>query len=81
MNGEYQQVTVGILRRIQEQRQLKKGFQRHGIPQETEDLLRHNCLRLNFRRAEPNGPVIHNGKQFFIKVSGNIECSSGEALA
>ena len=56
-------------------------LQRHGIPLEPEDLLRHNCLRFNFRRAEPNWPFIRDGKEFSLKVSGNIECSSGEALA
>lgn len=56
-------------------------LQRHGIPQEPEDLLQHNCLRFNFRRAEPNWPFIRDGKSFALKVSGNIECSSGEALA
>ncbi len=44
-------------------------LQRHGIPQEPEDLLRHNCLR-----AEPNWPFIRDGKEFSLKVSGNIEC-------
>jgi DNA-binding transcriptional LysR family regulator len=56
-------------------------LQRHGIPEEPEDLLRHNCLRFNFKRAEPNWPFIRDGKAFALKVSGNIECSSGEALA
>lgn len=56
-------------------------LQRHGIPREPEDLLRHNCLRFNFRRAEPNWPFIRAGEEFSLKVSGNIECSSGEALA
>jgi DNA-binding transcriptional LysR family regulator len=56
-------------------------LERHGTPQEPEDLLRHNCLRFNFRRAEPNWPFIRDGEAFSLKVSGNIECSSGEALA
>lgn len=56
-------------------------LQRHGTPQRPEDLLQHNCLRFNFRRAEPNWPFIHDGNEFSLKVSGNIECSSGEALA
>jgi DNA-binding transcriptional LysR family regulator len=56
-------------------------LQRHGVPQEPEDLLQHNCLRFNFKRAEPNWPFIRDGKAFSLKVSGNIECSSGEALA
>jgi DNA-binding transcriptional LysR family regulator len=56
-------------------------LKRHGSLQEPEDLLRHNCLRFNFRRAEPNWPFIREGREFSLKVSGNIECSSGEALA
>ncbi|CAG8871047.1 HTH-type transcriptional regulator DmlR [Pseudomonas fluorescens] len=56
-------------------------LQRHGTPQEPEDLLRHNCLRFNFRRAESNWPFTRDGSEFSLKVRGNIECSSGEALA
>ncbi len=56
-------------------------LKRHGTPQQPEDLLKHNCLRFNFRRAEANWPFIRDGKEFSLKVSGNIECSSGEALA
>ena len=54
---------------------------RHGTPQAPEDLLQHNCLRFNFRRAEPNWPFMRDGEVFSLKVCGNIECSSGEALA
>ncbi|RRW68520.1 LysR family transcriptional regulator [Pseudomonas fluorescens] len=56
-------------------------LKRHGTPLEPEDLLKHNGLRFNFRRAEANWPFIRDGKEFSLKVSGNIECSSGEALA
>lgn len=56
-------------------------LQRHGTPQQPEDLAAHNCLRFNFRRAEPNWPFIRDGQSFSLPVSGNIECSSGEALA
>ena len=56
-------------------------LQRHGTPQQPEDLLSHNCLRFNFRRAEPNWPFVRDGQVFTLKVSGNIQCSSGEALA
>lgn len=54
---------------------------RHGTPQVPEDLLQHNCLRFNFRRAEPNWPFVREAEVFSLKVCGNIECSSGEALA
>lgn len=56
-------------------------LQLHGTPQVPEDLLRHNCLRFNFRRAEPDWPFIRDGNVFSLKISGNIQCSSGEALA
>lgn len=56
-------------------------LQRCGTPQQPEDLLQHNCLRFNFRRAEPNWPFTRDGQAFSLKVGGNIECSSGEALA
>ena len=43
--------------------------------------MQHNCLRFNFLRAEPNWPFTRDGHAFSLKVFGNIECSSGEALA
>jgi DNA-binding transcriptional LysR family regulator len=54
---------------------------RCGTPQEPEDLAQHNCLRFNFRRAAPDWPFRREGEDFSLKVAGNIECSSGEALA
>ncbi|MDR6679068.1 LysR family transcriptional regulator [Pseudomonas oryzihabitans] len=54
---------------------------RRGTPQVPEDLLDHNCLRFNFRRAAPDWPFRRDGRQFSLKISGNIECNSGEALA
>ncbi|MNI70883.1 HTH-type transcriptional regulator DmlR [compost metagenome] len=56
-------------------------LRRHGTPQEPQDLLRHNCLRFNFRRAQPDWPFARDGHEFSLKINGNIECSSGEALA
>jgi len=54
---------------------------RHGTPQVPEDLLAHNCLKFNFRRAAPDWPFLRDGRQFSLKITGNIECNSGEALA
>lgn len=72
-------------RRIGETRQVVVAspdyLKRHGTPEEPADLLRHNCLRFNFRRAEPDWPFSKDGTGFSLKISGNIECSSGEALA
>ncbi|WP_145186995.1 LysR family transcriptional regulator [Pseudomonas sp. URMO17WK12:I11] len=54
---------------------------RCGTPQRPEDLAQHNCLRFNFRRAMPDWPFRRQGQDFSLKVTGNIACSSGEALA
>ncbi|ATP49677.1 LysR family transcriptional regulator [Pseudomonas putida] len=56
-------------------------LQRCGTPVAPEDLARHNCLRFNFRRAEADWPFRRDGQAFALKVTGNLECSSGEALA
>ncbi|MFV1943136.1 LysR family transcriptional regulator [Pseudomonas luteola] len=54
---------------------------RHGTPQQPEDLLQHNCLRFNFRRAFPDWPFCRDGSNFSLKVSGTIESNSGDALS
>ncbi|AIR90863.1 hypothetical protein LK03_17010 [Pseudomonas cremoricolorata] len=54
---------------------------RCGTPEHPGDLARHNCLRFNFRRAAPDWPFRIGGDELTLKVAGNIECSSGEALA
>src|SRR3546814_19325503 len=47
---------------------------RHGTPQLPEDLLGHNCLNFNFRRAEPGWPFRRDGRSEERRV-GN-ECVS-----
>ena len=54
---------------------------RHGTPQVPQDLLNHNCLRFNFRRAAPNWPFRVDGRDFSLQVSGTIEGNSGEVLS
>ncbi|MDE1528677.1 LysR family transcriptional regulator [Pseudomonas carnis] len=54
---------------------------RHGTPVTPQDLLGHNCLRFNFRRAAPDWPFRVEGREFSLKVAGTIEGNSGEALA
>ena len=56
-------------------------LERCGVPRQPEDLVKHNCLRFNFRRASPDWPFRRSGEAFAIKINGNIACSSGEALA
>jgi len=53
---------------------------RHGTPQLPEDLLGHNCLNFNFRRAEPVWPFRRDGREFALSVKGNIEANNGETL-
>jgi DNA-binding transcriptional LysR family regulator len=54
---------------------------RHGTPTQPEDLLAHNCLNFNFRRAEPVWPFRRDGVDFALPVTGNIEANNGETLA
>jgi DNA-binding transcriptional LysR family regulator len=54
---------------------------RHGTPAAPEDLLAHNCLNFNFRRAEPTWPFRRDGHDFTLPVTGNIEANNGETLA
>lgn len=53
---------------------------RHGTPQVPEDLLNHNCLNFNFRRAEPVWPFRKDGREYALTVSGTIEANSGDIL-
>ncbi|TCK30759.1 DNA-binding transcriptional LysR family regulator [Ancylobacter aquaticus] len=55
-------------------------LQRHGTPQVPEDLLRHNCLNFNFRRAEPVWPFRRDGRDYAMTVTGTIEANNGETL-
>ncbi len=55
-------------------------LRRHGTPQTPEDLLKHNCLGFNFRRAEAGWPFRRDGRDFRLKVAGSIVANSGEAL-
>ena len=53
---------------------------RHGTPTAPEDLLDHNCLSFNFRRAEPVWPFRNNGSDYALSVNGTIEANNGETL-
>lgn len=53
---------------------------RWGAPIEPEDLLRHNCLNFNFRRAEPGWPFRRGAHDFELNVTGNVEANNGETL-
>jgi DNA-binding transcriptional LysR family regulator len=54
---------------------------RRGTPQVPEDLLGHNCIGFNFRRAEPIWPFRRDGRDFTLGVTGNIEANNGDTVA
>ena len=53
---------------------------RRGTPRAPEDLLEHECLNFNFRRAEPVWPFRRKGTDFALAVKGSIEANNGETL-
>lgn len=53
---------------------------RHGTPRRPEDLLAHNCLNFNFRRAETTWPFRVDGQTFSLALKGTIEANNGETL-
>lgn len=54
---------------------------RHGTPRVPDDLLGHNCLSFNFRRAEPGWPFRQDGRDRALAVTGSVEANNGESLA
>lgn len=53
---------------------------RAGTPRVPEDLLGHNCLNFNFRRAEPVWPFRRDGRDYTLTVTGNVEANNGDTL-
>jgi len=53
---------------------------RYGQPRAPEDLLSHNCLNFDFRRADPMWPFLRDGAEFCLPMKGNIEANNGETL-
>lgn len=53
---------------------------RRGEPKVPEDLLTHDCLNFNFRRAEPVWPFRRDGRDFALTVHGPVEANNGETL-
>ena len=52
-----------------------------GTPRVPDDLLAHNCLSFNFRRAEPGWPFREDGRDRALAVTGSVEANNGESLA
>ncbi|CAN5227318.1 LysR substrate-binding domain-containing protein [soil metagenome] len=60
-------------------------LERAGTPLVPEDLLRHNCLNFNFRRADPGWPFLRKDGEagsavIALNVGGNVEANNGETL-
>lgn len=53
---------------------------RHGTPLTPEDLVRHNCLGFNFRRAKPVWPMREGGRIVERMLSGTLLANNGETL-
>ncbi len=53
----------------------------HGVPQQPEDLLRHNCLTLAAGGGQQRGWMFRRGdEEAAVQVSGTLSCSDGELL-
>jgi DNA-binding transcriptional LysR family regulator len=53
---------------------------KHGTPQTPEDLVHHNCLGFNFRRAHPVWPMREGGRIVERMLSGTLLANNGETL-
>ena len=54
---------------------------RRGKPQVPEDLLSHDCLGFNFRRAAPTWPFRNkDGREYSLAIKGSVEANNGETL-
>jgi len=53
---------------------------RRGKPRVPEDLLSHDCLGFNFRRAAPTWPFRKDGREYSLAIKGSVEANNGETL-
>jgi DNA-binding transcriptional LysR family regulator len=53
---------------------------RHGVPKTPEDLVSHNCLGFNFRRAMPVWPMREGGRIVERMLSGSLLVNNGDTL-
>ncbi len=52
----------------------------HGVPQGIDDLARHACLSVNFRRSTPVWPLRDSGRIVDRGVTGPFQANNGESL-
>ncbi len=53
---------------------------RHGTPRVPADLAGHNLLGFSFARYHDGWPLMENGREIRVPVSGNLQISDGDAL-
>ncbi len=53
---------------------------RHGTPATPDDLMKHNCLGFNFRRAMPVWPMREGGRIVERMLSGSLLVNNGDTL-
>jgi len=51
---------------------------RHGTPLIPEDLLDHDCIDFNFKRAMPGWPFLKDGSVYSLAVKGSVETNNGD---
>ncbi|KQQ78062.1 LysR family transcriptional regulator [Rhizobium sp. Leaf321] len=55
-------------------------LERYGEPKTVDDLVRHNCLGFNFRRAAPVWPLKESGRIVDRAVVGSLLANNGETV-
>lgn len=55
-------------------------LERRGVPETPEDLLHHNCIGFNFRRANPVWPMREGGRIVERMLSGSLLTNNGETI-
>lgn len=56
-------------------------FAQHGIPQQPEELIHHNCLAFNQHGGQQRGWIfVRNGAEFSVRVQGDLDSNDGELL-
>ncbi|MDH0872616.1 LysR substrate-binding domain-containing protein [Agrobacterium pusense] len=55
-------------------------LERHGTPTAPEELVNHNCLGFNFRRAMPVWPMREGGRIVERMLSGSLLVNNGDTL-
>lgn len=68
--GEIRRIIVGSPRYLE----------RHGVPEQPADLMRHNCLQLSGTSRLAQWPMFEDGKPVAIPVNGTVRSDSAELL-